>query len=141
LSERYCAAKGLTSKTLPTVLQPYYSDGSGRAPRYFQRIAINRTIEAIANGEKRILLIMATGTGKTYTAFQIIWRLWKSGTCKRILFLADRNILVDQTKTNDFKPFGSAMTKITNRKIDPAYEIYLSLYQAVSSVDDQRNAY
>ena len=139
--ERYCAAKGLTSKTLPTVLQPYYSDGSGRAPRYFQRIAINRTIEAIANGEKRILLIMATGTGKTYTAFQIIWRLWKSGTCKRILFLADRNILVDQTKTNDFKPFGSAMTKITNRKIDPAYEIYLSLYQAVSSVDDQRNAY
>ncbi len=122
-------------------MQPYYSDGSGRAPRYFQRIAINRTIEAIANGEKRILLIMATGTGKTYTAFQIIWRLWKSGTCKRILFLADRNILVDQTKTNDFKPFGSAMTKITNRKIDPAYEIYLSLYQAVSSVDDQRNAY
>jgi len=141
LWERYCAAKGLTPKTLPTVLQPYYSDGSGRAPRYFQRIAINRTIEAIANGEKRILLIMATGTGKTYTAFQIIWRLWKSGTCKRILFLADRNILVDQTKTNDFKPFGSAMTKITNRKIDPAYEIYLSLYQAVSSVDDQRNAY
>ena len=79
--------------------------------------AINRTVEAIANGQNRILLVMATGTGKTYTAFQIIWRLWKSGVKKRILFLADRNILVDQTKTNDFKPFGSVMTKITNRQV------------------------
>ena len=86
--------------------QDYYDDGTGKAPRYYQLIAINRTVEAIARGENRILLVMATGTGKTYTAFQIIWRLWKSGAKKRILFLVDRNILVDQTKTNDFKPFG-----------------------------------
>src|SRR5207247_4999081 len=112
--------------------QDYYSDGSGRAPRYYQLTAINRVIEAIARGQQRILLVMATGTGKTYTAFQIIWRLWKSGAKKRILFLADRNILVDQTRTNDFKPFGSAMTKIHKRQADKSYEIYLALYQAVS---------
>ena len=88
---------------------------AARRPRYYQLIAINRTVEAVARGQDRILLVMATGTGKTYTAFQIIWRLWKAGVKKRILFLADRNILVDQTKTNDFKPFGAAMTKITNR--------------------------
>ena len=89
-----------------TVEMPYYDDGTGRAPRYYQANAINNTVEAVAKGQQRILLVMATGTGKTYTAFQIIWRLWKSGTKKRILFLADRNILVDQTKNNDFKPFG-----------------------------------
>jgi type I site-specific restriction endonuclease len=99
---------------------PYYDDGSGRAPRYYQANAINNTVEAVAKGQQRILLVMATGTGKTYTAFQIIWRLWKSGTKKRILFLADRNILVDQTKNNDFKPFGAAMTKISKRQIDKA---------------------
>ena len=92
-------------------------------------------------GRNRVLLVMATGTGKTYTAFQIIWRLWKAGVKKRILFLADRNILVDQTKTNDFKPFGSAMTKITNRQVDKSYEIYLSLYQAVSGNEEERNIY
>ena len=90
----------------PIVTQDFHDDGSGKSPRYYQLNAINRTIEAIAQGQDRILLVMATGTGKTYTAFQIIWRLWKSGAKKRILFLADRNILVDQTKTNDFKPFG-----------------------------------
>lgn len=95
LWERYCQAKHVAPAALPVITQDYYSDGSGRAPRYFQRIAINRTIEAIANGEKRVLLVMATGTGKTFTAFQIIWRLWKSGAAKRILFLADRNILLD----------------------------------------------
>jgi type I restriction enzyme R subunit len=84
---------------------------------------------------------MATGTGKTYTAFQIIWRLWKSGSKKRILFLVDRNILADQTKTNDFKPFGKAMTKVTNRTADKAYEIYLSLYQAVSGTEEEQNIY
>lgn len=122
---------------------PYHDDGSGKKPRYYQRVAINRSIEAIARGQKRILLVMATGTGKTYTAAQIIWRYWKapSDKQKRILFLADRNILVDQTKSNDFKHFGSAMTKITNRKIDKSYEIYLSLYQAVTSNDEARNAY
>jgi type I restriction enzyme R subunit len=120
---------------------PYYDDGTGRAPRYYQVNAVNRTIEAVANGANRILLVMATGTGKTYTAFQIIWRLWKSGTKKRILFLADRNILVDQTKNNDFKPFGAAMTKISKRQIDKSYEIYLSLYQAVTGTDEEQNIY
>ena len=104
-------------------------------------IAINRTVEAIARGENRILLVMATGTGKTYTAFQIIWRLWKSGAKKRILFLVDRNILADQTKTNDFKPFGQAMTKITNRTVDKAFEIYLCLYQAVTGTEEEQNIY
>ena len=110
-------------------------------PRYYQQIAINRTVEAIAKGEDRILLVMATGTGKTFTAFQIIWRLWKAKMKKRILFLADRNILVDQTRINDFKPFGSAMTKITNRTVDKAYEIYLSLYQAVTGTEEDKNIY
>ena len=104
-------------------------------------MAVNRTVEAIAKGENRILLVMATGTGKTYTAFQIIWRLWKAGVKKRILFLADRNILVDQTRTNDFKPFGSAMTKISKRQIDKSYEIYLSLYQAVTGTEEEKNIY
>ena len=104
-------------------------------------IAINRTVDAIARGQDRILLVMATGTGKTYTAFQIIWRLWKSGAKKRILFLVDRNILADQTKTNDFKPFGQAMTKITNRTVDKAFEIYLCLYQAVTGTEEEQNIY
>src|SRR4029079_6949858 len=107
----------------------------------YQLVAINRTVDAIARGENRILLVMATGTGKTYTAFQIIWRLWKSGAKKRILFLVDRNILADQTKTNDFKPFGTAMTKVTNRTVDKAFEIYLSLYQAVTAADEEQNIY
>ena len=114
------------------ILQPYYTDGSGKEPRYYQVEAINRTIEAVAKGQKRVLLVMATGTGKTYTTFQIIWRLWKARVAKRILFLVDRNILADQTLVNDFKPFGSVMTKIKNRKIDPSYEIHLGLYQALT---------
>lgn len=123
------------------VTQDYYSDASDKAPRYYQLLAINKTIDAIARGQNRILLVMATGTGKTYTAFQIIWRLWKSRTKKRILFLADRNILVDQTMTNDFKPFGSAMTKIQKRQADKSYEIYLSLYQAVTGTEEEKNIY
>ena len=141
LWERYCTWKGIGAEAVSVVSQDYYSDGSGKAPRYYQRVAINRTVEAIARGQDRVLLVMATGTGKTYTAFQIIWRLWKAGVKKRILFLADRNILVDQTKTNDFKPFGQAMTKITNRTIDKSYEIYLSLYQAVSGTEEASNIY
>ena len=141
LWDRYCQAKKINQAKLPLITQDYYSDGSGRSPRYYQTIAINRVVEAVSNGKKRALLVMATGTGKTFTAFQIIWRLWKSGAVKRILFLADRNILVDQTKTNDFKPFGSAMTKISNRKIDKSYEIYLSLYQAVSGTDEEKDIY
>lgn len=123
------------------VSQDYYSDGSNKTPRYYQLLAINKSIETIARGQNRLLLVMATGTGKTYTAFQIIWRLWKSKAKKRILFLADRNILVDQTMTNDFKPFGSAMTKIQKRQANKSYEIYLSLYQAVTGTEEERNIY
>ena len=141
LWNRYRAAKGYTPEQEKVVAQDYYDDGSGKLPRYYQIIAINRTVEAIARGEDRILLVMATGTGNTYTAFQIIWRLWKSGTKKRILFLVDRNILADQTKTNDFKPFGKAMTKITNRTVDKAFEIYLCLYQAVTGTEEEQNIY
>jgi type I restriction enzyme, R subunit len=138
---RLCAAKGLTQPQIDVTTQDYYDDGSQKSPRYYQLIAINRTVEAIARGENRILLVMATGTGKTYTAFQIIWRLWKAGIKKRILFLVDRNILADQTKTNDFKPFGTAMTKITNRTVDKAFEIYLCLYQAVTGTEEDKNIY
>ena len=141
LWSRLCAAKGLTPPQVAVTTQDYYDDGSRKSPRYYQLIAINRTVEAIARGENRILLVMATGTGKTYTAFQIIWRLWKSGAKKRILFLVDRNILADQTKTNDFKPFGAAMTKIVNRTVDKAFEIYLCLYQAVTGTEEEKNIY
>lgn len=138
---RYQQAKGYSDDQANIAAQDYYDDGSGKTPRYYQLIAINRTVEAIVRGDNRLLLVMATGTGKTYTAFQIIWRLWKSGAKKRILFLVDRNILADQTKTNDFKPFGQAMTKITNRSVDKSYEIYLSLYQAVTGTEEEQNIY
>lgn len=146
LERLYRQWRGIDQAVAPQVIQsPYYEDGSGKTPRYYQRIAINRALEAIARGQKRILLVMATGTGKTYTAAQIIWRFWHSpgpaDKQKRILFLADRNILVDQTKTNDFKHFGSAMTKISDRTIDKSYEVYLSLYQAISGNEADRNAY
>ncbi len=142
LWQHYCQWKGITTpESRHTVEMPYYDDGSGRAPRYYQANAINNTVEAVAKGQPRALLVMATGTGKTYTAFQIIWRLWKAGIKKRILFLADRNILVDQTKNNDFKPFGPAMTKISKRQIDKSYEIYLSLYQAVTGNEEEKNIY
>ncbi|WP_008310767.1 EcoAI/FtnUII family type I restriction enzme subunit R [Leptolyngbya sp. PCC 6406] len=133
--------QGLNDAQQTLVTQDYYSDGSNKTPRYYQLLAINKTIEAIAQGQNRILLVMATGTGKTYTAFQIIWRLWRSKVKQRILFLADRNILVDQTMTNDFKPFGSAMTKIQKRQANKSYEIYLSLYQAVTGAEEASNIY
>ncbi len=141
LWERYRAWKGLSEDAERVARFPYYEDSSGKEPRYYQRIAIQRTIEAVAQGQRRILLAMATGTGKTYTSFQIIWRLWKSGTVKRVLFLADRNILVDQTITNDFKPFGGVMTKVRNRTIDKAFEVYLALYQAVTGTEEEKNVY
>ncbi|EPF66381.1 EcoAI/FtnUII family type I restriction enzme subunit R [Pseudomonas syringae] len=121
--------------------QPYYTDGSGREPRYYQRVAINRTIESIAKGQQRVLLVMATGTGKTYTAFQIIWRLWKAKAKKRTLFLADRNILVDQTMQQDFAPFGEVMHKVGNREIKKNYEINLALYQAVTGKEDWKQIF
>lgn len=133
--------KGLNEEARPVIEQPFFNDASGRAPRYYQAVAINRTVEAIAKGQNRLLLVMATGTGKTYTAFQLIWRLWKVGRKQRILFLADRNALVDQTKRGDFKPFGQAMTKITKRQIEKSHEIYLSLYQAVTGSEEEQNIY
>lgn len=136
LYQRYQAFHGITPAEVPLNEQPYHLDSAGKEPRYYQVEAINRTIEAIAKGQRRALLVMATGTGKTYTTFQIIWRLWKAGTARRILFLADRNILVDQTIVNDFKPFGNAMAKVKNRKIDPSYEIHLGLYQALTGPDE-----
>ena len=104
LWDRYRSWKGLDDEAEEVVLQDYYTELDGKEPRYYQRVAINRAVEAVARGQPRALLVMATGTGKTFTAFQIIWRLWKAGRAKRVLFLADRNILVDQARVNDFKP-------------------------------------
>lgn len=134
--------KGLTeTAAVKLVEQPFHADGSGKGPRYYQCVAINRAIEAIAKGQQRVLLVMATGTGKTYTAFQIIWRLWKARAKKRILFLADRNILVDQTMQQDFAPFGEIMHKIVNREVKKNYEIYLALYQAVTGKEEWKQIY
>ncbi len=160
---RYRAWKGLDAQAEQIVLQDYFDDGSGKAPRYYQVNAVNAAIEAIAKGRDRVLLVMATGTGKTYTAFQIIWRLWKAGRKKRILFLADRNVLIDQTMVNDFRPFGAAMAKLSTnaktierqdgttvdltlaldnkRRIDTAFEIYLGLYQAITGPEDRQKLY
>ncbi|MBA4372006.1 MAG: restriction endonuclease [Thermodesulfovibrio sp.] len=160
----YRSWKGMPPEQEKIVLQDYHDDGSGKEPRYYQRIAINRTIEAIARGQNRILLVMATGTGKTYTAFQIIWRLWKAKQKKRILYLADRNVLVDQTMVNDFRPFGKIMAKLStgsktieredgtevelpvavdkkHRRIDTSYEIYLGLYQAITGPEDRQKLF
>jgi type I restriction enzyme R subunit len=160
---QYLVWKGLGPQQEKIVLQPYYDDGSGKEPRYYQRNAINASVEAIAKGQNRVLLVMATGTGKTYTAFQIIWRLWKAGQKKRILFLADRNVLIDQTMVNDFRPFGPAMAKLSTgtktieradgsqaelatavdktRRIDTAYEIYLGLYQAITGPEERQKLF
>ncbi len=163
LWSRYCAWKGWSNAVREVAAFDY---APSKTPRYYQMNAINRTVEAIAAGQNRVLLVMATGTGKTYTAFQIIWRLWKSGAKKRILFLADRNILIDQTMVNDFRPFKGAMAKLsphakgvervdaqgqvtvddvelavnkTTKQVDKSYEIYLSLYQAVTGSDEADN--
>ena len=164
---KYQLWKGLTPAQEKIVMQPYYDDGSGKEPRYYQRNAINASVEAIAKGLNRILLVMATGTGKTYTAFQIIWRLWKSdwkaGKQKRVLYLADRNILIDQTMVNDFRPFGATMAKLStsaqtierddgsttelttaidgHRRIDTSYEIYLGLYQALTGPEERQKLF
>lgn len=165
LWKRYCAWKGWSAEVERIADFDY---APSKTPRYYQLNAINRTVEAIAKGQDRVLLVMATGTGKTYTAFQIIWRLWKSGAKKRILFLADRNILIDQTMVNDFRPFKGAMAKLspnakgvervdakgqvtvesvdlavnrTTKQVDKSYEIYLSLYQAVTGTEEESNIY
>ncbi|MDE6480102.1 MAG: DEAD/DEAH box helicase family protein [Muribaculaceae bacterium] len=136
LLKRLYAAKHYTPAQSHIVEQPYYWDENTHEPRYYQRIAINRTIDAVARGENRLLLVMATGTGKTYTAFQIIHRLVKSKAKKKVLYLADRNILIDQTMAQDFKPFKGIMTKIQNKELDSSFEIYMSLYQQLISYDE-----
>ena len=160
---KYREWKGLPPEAESLVLQDYYADGSGKAPRYYQASAVNASIEAVAKGQNRQLLVMATGTGKTYTAFQIIWRLWKSGRKRRILYLADRNVLIDQTMVNDFRPFGQAMAKLStgskvieredgtsvdlplaidkHRRIDTSYEIYLGLYQAITGPEERQQLF
>ena len=132
---RYKAEKNISDDEEDVITYPYYYEAGGKKPRYYQRIAINRVIEHIVKGEDRILLVMATGTGKTFTAFQIIWRLWKTHFKRKILFLADRNILVDQTMRKDFKPFTDAMEKIDNAKINTSKDVYLALYQQLKSKD------
>ncbi|MEI6579425.1 MAG: DEAD/DEAH box helicase family protein [Eubacteriales bacterium] len=136
LWQRYTQQKNLSEKQEELITEPYYFQLGDKTPRYYQRIAINRTLEAIAKGQDRILLVMATGTGKTYTAFQIIYRLHKAGIKKKILYLADRNILIDQTMTNDFKPLEKVMTKVENRVLDSSYEIYMALYQQLTGEDN-----
>ncbi|MBI2577465.1 MAG: DEAD/DEAH box helicase family protein [Candidatus Wildermuthbacteria bacterium] len=141
LYSRYCKAKGIGENEELIIKQDYFQDPSGKEPRYFQQVAINRAVEAVAKDQKRLLLVMATGTGKTYTAFQIIWRLWKAKKKKRILFLIDRNILADQAIINDFKHFGGKMTKIEHHNVDKAYEIYLALYQGITGIEEQQNIF
>ncbi len=141
LWDRYRKWKGIDDSTEKIIQQEYYSGIDVKEPRYYQRIAINKVVEAIAKGQDRILLVMATGTGKTFVASQIMYRLWKAKQKKRILFLADRNILIDQAKNNDFKVFGGAMTKVTKRKVGKAHEIYLALYQGLSGNEDWKNIY
>ena len=150
---RYRVWKGLLPEDEAVVLQDYHDDGSGKAPRYYQTSAINAAIEAIVKGRDRVLLVMATGTGKTYTAFQILWRLWKAGRKKRVLFLADRNVLVDQTRVNDFRPFEGAMAKLSAEAgtidrdasgrvtINKSFEVYLGLYQAITGPEESQKLF
>lgn len=163
LWQRYRRWKNLPKHADEIVLQDYHDDGSGKEPRYYQINAVNAAMEAISRGENRVLLVMATGTGKTYTAFQIIWRYRQAFPGKRILFLADRNVLIDQTMVNDFRPFSGKMAKLSTqsktieradgsavdvtlaldrkRRIDPSYEIYLGLYQAITGPDEAQKIY
>jgi type I restriction enzyme R subunit len=140
LYQRYVIDKNINKLEEKVITEPYYYIPNYKTPRYYQRVAINRTVEAVAKGQERVLLISATGTGKTFMTFQIIYRLWKSGLKKKILFLADRNVLIDQTMTGDFKPFSGKMTKVQNRNLDSSYEIYLALYQQLAG-DDGEEAY
>ncbi len=135
LYQRYRMDKGVDEAEEKVMLEPYYYIPNYKTPRYYQRVAINRTVDAVAKGQNRVLVVSATGTGKTFMTFQIIYRLWKSGLKKKILFLADRNVLVDQTMTGDFKPFSGKMTKVQNRNLDSSYEIYMALYQQLAGDD------
>ena len=141
LWKRYKIYKGITEPSEEIIAQQEYDYKSPKQLRYFQQIAVNRSVEAIAKGQNRILLTMATGTGKTLVAYHIIYRLWKAGLKKRILFLADRNALIEQAKRNDFQYFGDKMTVIRHRLIDKSYEIYLALYQGLMNYDEDKDAY
>ena len=136
LWERFKQEKGLTPKQIKVINEPYYSTRESRKPRYYQRIAINRSVNAIANGQRRVMLVMATGTGKTFTAFQIVYRLLQSGIKKRVLYLADRNILVDQAMTDDFSPLLSKATKVRNGKMDSSDQIHFALYQQLAGREE-----
>ena len=135
--------KGLSDAEITVINQPYYSSQNTYEPRYYQRVAINRTVDAVAKGQQRLLLVMATGTGKTYTAFQIVYRLLKSGMKRKILYLADRNILVDQSIQQDFSPLEKVIHKINVAKDDrttiTSHQIYFSLYQQLIGDDDQEH--
>ena len=141
LWELYKKYKGITKDVEEAITTDYYYEPGYKQPRYYQTIAINRTVEHLAKGNKRALLVMATGTGKTYTAFQILWRLKQAKKSGRVLYLADRNVLIDQTKTNDFKPFSKVITKVGSRKADPSFEVYMALYQGLSGNEDWKNIY
>ena len=133
--------QGLSGAEKQIISQPYYTSQKTYAPRYYQRNAINRTVDAIARGQKRLLLVMATGTGKTYTAFQIVYRLLKSGLVHKVLYLADRNILVDQSIQQDFAPLEKTIHKINFAKDDPttitSHEVYFSLYQQLTDREEK----
>ena len=143
LSDRYKRESGLTPTQEAAMAQPYFSSQATYPPRYYQRIAINRTVDAIARGQKRLLLVMATGTGKTYTAFQIVYRLLKSETVHKVLYLADRNMLVDQSIEQDFAPLQKTIHKVNVKKDQKntvtSYEVYFSLYQQLVGDDDQEH--
>lgn len=142
LWSRYLDEEEITPDQEEIITQPYYYDPfTKKTPRYYQRIAINKTIEAIAKGKDRILLVMATGTGKTFTAFQIAHRLKEAGLKKKILYLADRNILIDQTMDGDFKPFEKVMTKVEKRELDSSYELFFALYQQLVKSDQEKQPY
>lgn len=138
LRERWRSARGISTPTEESAIAtPYYREHGGRSPRYYQWIAVNRTVEAVAKGQSRVLLVMATGTGKTYTAFQIVHRLREAGKARKVLYLADRNVLVDQTIDGDFKPLSKVTTKVEDRKLDPAYEVYFALYQQLIAENNE----
>jgi type I restriction enzyme R subunit len=141
LWSRYSKSKGFNEEQEKLVKQPFHFKPNGRSLRYYQEIAVNRTIEAIAKGLDRMLLVMATGTGKTLTAFQIIWRIWKSGGNKRILFLADRNILVDDPIRKYFGDLKDVVHKIQRGKVSKAHQIYFALYQAVTGNEGQEDLF
>lgn len=145
LYQRYKIWKGLTEREEEIVNQDYYQSPTGKTPRYYQEIAVNRVVESIAKGKNRQLLVMATGTGKTFTAFQIMWRLWRSRAKKRILFVADRNILVDDPMRRDFSPFGEKMVKINRGKFNiqkfSAYEIFIGLYQSITGPEESQKIF